>query len=193
MATKKHRMSAGRTVRAVESKVWRVEALKLRTARLSMREIATKLGKSVGAVHKAITEELKNIPAEAVDELRKAHGESLDAEFVRLDADYEQLQALIGKLMPKGKKLLMGGTADVIIKAFAQRTSVTAQRTSILAQRAKLFGLNAKESLDITGELALTHGAEDDLLDRLARFTAEAGAGEVSKQPEPSGEAGPSA
>jgi hypothetical protein len=174
-------MGVARTARAVETKEWRAKALTLRISGKSMRDIATELGKSVGAVHKAIKEQLEAVPVDKVYELRAIEGARHDAEYTRLGLIVDTV------LKPKGRtKLVPIAAVEAAIKAINARTNIS-------AHRAKLYGLNAKESIDVNGDLTLTHDAEDELLDRLARLAATAAKGEDSPEPEPAGEAIPQA
>lgn len=189
MAAKKRtqRMGVARTARAVETKEWRAKALKLRVEGASMRDIATALGKSLGAVHKGITEQLAAVPtdtAEAIAELRAIEGARHDAEYERLGRIIEAV--LVPKKGQGSAKLVSIAAVEAAIKAVHARTNIS-------VQRAKLFGLNAKETLNVSGELALTHDAEDELLDRLARLAATAATGEDPQEPDAGGEASPQA
>lgn len=169
-------MTVGKTsARRIEIADDTTRAVNLRRDGHSVREIARRLGCSVGRAHKLVESGIKAAPAEAVEQLRIVEGE-------RLDRDYERLGRLVKAAMPDA--LTGKATAAETV------TKATHERTNISVQRAKLFGLNAKESVDVSGSLALTHDVHDQLLDRLSRLAAAAATGEGDTEPHTGGSAG---
>lgn len=154
--------TAVRKIRRVDEMT---KALDLRRQGRTLREIATLLECSLGQVHKLITDGIKAVPVESVEALRVVEGERLDADYARL-----------GDVIAAAIRSPTNAAREVVVKA-------THERTNISAQRAKLFGLNAKEQIDVSGALSLTHDAHDQLLDRLARLAAAAAEGEGGSQP----------
>jgi hypothetical protein len=187
--------SAKRDTKAAEVKVWRTEALKLRITGRTIRQIADALGYSVGAVHKAISEEIAAIPAEAVGDLREVEG-------ARLDADEQRLGELIEAHFDHAtQEVVMGAgdlpgsgsdrAADIVVKAVAQRTSIR-------AQRAKLFGLNAPTRTELTGknggplDIDITQLTDDQIAQvargDIAGLAGEGGAGATAEADESDGD-----
>lgn len=176
-------------------KEWRAEALRLRITGKTIRQIAEELGKSTGAVHKAITEEIAAIPAEAVNDLREVEGARLDADEARLGELIEAHMDHATSEITMGAGEMPGSgadkAADVVVKAIAQRTQIR-------DRRAKLFGLNAPVKTELTGKdgahLAIdVTQLTDEQIERIARgdvtgVASESGDGASSEAEEPDNE-----
>lgn len=140
------------------------EALRLRVDEgLHIRQIAERLGRSVGWVSQEINRLL--------DETRE---EDVEAAKRLRELKAQQLDAVIAGSLPKAK-------AGVATAAQAVIAAVSAQ--------AKLLGLNAKEQLELSGDLAVVAGAHESILEALDRLTVEvappAVGDEGSDNPEP--------
>lgn len=114
--------SSKRTARRAVVKTWRAKALELRISGLTIREIATTLGKAISTVHEAIECEIREIPAAGVNALREVQGAQLDA--------------LVRGHLAKARR----GDAE------AAHVVISAIR-----QKAKLFGLDAPTRNEHTG------------------------------------------
>lgn len=162
-------------------KEWRAKALELRVAGKSIRQIATELGYSVGAVHKAIEQEIAAIPAEGVATLRETMGAQLDALIAA------HLPVAVGEIRREDEA---GGvivvapnhdSANVVIKA--------------LTSKAKLFGADAPSRTELTGKDGGPLSVDvtrltDAQLDQLARgdiagLASESGTREETPSDEP--------
>ena len=103
-----------------------LQAIELRKAGVTLRDIATRLGwNSPQAAHKSIRSVMDSVTAESVGELRALQAERLDALLV---AYYPQ--AVRGDVK----------AAEIVLK--------------VESQRARLFGLEAPEKHEVKGQFA---------------------------------------
>lgn len=133
---------------------WRKEALQLRLDGLTIRQISAKLNRSPSTVHVAIAEELRAIPAEAAEDLRREMTEQYDSIIV-----------------PFIKKARKGDSeaANVAMNA--------------MSKKAKLLGLDAEEASAITVSGSL-HTAHDDVVGLLAAIAAKGAVGGSDPEPD---------
>jgi hypothetical protein len=138
------------------------EALQLRLAGLTYRQIGERLGYTEQRAHRVVTEELARLNAERAEQA---------AEVTRLEL--ERLDALLAVVWPKAERGEMGALDRVL---------------AIMNRRARLLGLDAPEKRELTGKDGRPldvrlEDLSDDELKRIAVSGSTGTAAEASSAP----------
>lgn len=156
---------------ALDKADWTRKAIGLHIRGWSIRRIAEKVGKSKTVVADAISSEFTRL---------KVSEEELLARRAVLLEKLERRESKLNRLTRKYLSTAMGGDLDAAKVVIEADKALDRVHQSI----AKLEGLNAKEQIDLSGSVALTATAHDELLNRLARLTSEGEEGSDSSEPD---------
>lgn len=150
----KRRDGIKRTRTRKEVHDWHKQALQLRLDGLTIRQISEKLNKAASTVHVAIAEEIRAIPAEAAEDLRRT-----------LTEQYDSI------ILPFLKKARRGD----------EKAATTAMNA--MAAKRKMLGLDAEDASAITISGSL-HTAHDDVVGALAAIAAKGAVGGSDPEPD---------
>ena len=183
MGAGKQQRKRGRTGEKIVRAAWIAKAVDLAIQGYSTRRIGKLLGKHHGTIAKALNEEFERTrpAAEDIERLRAVSNEQLDEQIAMWTAlacapmpelDVDGLEPL------DAARVISAGEALFRRKVESAKILVPFHK-----RKAELNGLDAPtQSVQLTAEM--TPDARQQLLDRLARFAPESGAGEGDCEPD---------
>jgi hypothetical protein len=153
-------LTSAKTIRAAED-TRRVIAMRLEKPSPSLRQIAQRVDRSLGWVHKALTEAIEAIPRESAEELLDVRIQDLEEENARLKRLLAQLER--GLRDPDSTPTSRAKTIETIVKA-------SKVRIDAIATTSKLEGSAAPTRTEVNatvGEPATTPAAVRATMQRL--------------------------
>lgn len=150
----------------------------LRAQGLNYREIALAMDTAVSTVHRSVQRAIRDVPVEAVGDLRQIHGDQLDADYAKLNYLDEIAAEILtrnhyivseGHLVKGPDKTALVDSKPILDALNSLRANAEARRKNRESHR-KLFGVDAPTRTEVT---VLTPGIVETAIMQLEAEIAE--------------------